>query len=223
MGVLRSRTRVAIGIVALALSLYPGRGAVAEARPAIDEPGESIVQQGLTVDELRQGGYVIFFRHVLSDQGSDMPAVDLDDCNSQRNMSEVGLRDARTVGQAFRKLAIPVDRVLSSEYCRAQETARIAFGRNETAIFLNFCCADIAQRPMPQEERLALLAEALATLPPEGQNTVLVGHGVGIVADLNMGEAAIYRPNGVGGFDRVAQVLPREWMDGVYRAPGPRP
>jgi phosphohistidine phosphatase SixA len=196
---------------------------VAEARPALDESSEIIVQQGLTADELRQGGYVIFFRHTTADQGQDMPAVDLEDCTSQRNMSEAGLRDARTIGQAFRKLAIPVDLVLSSEYCRALETARVAFGRAEPAIFLNFCCADIAQRPMPQEERFARLAETFATLPPEGQNIVLVGHGVGIVADLQMGEAAIYRPNGAGGFDRVAQVLPREWMDGVYRAPAPRP
>jgi phosphohistidine phosphatase SixA len=169
---------------------------------------------------LRQGGYVIFFRHVTSDVGSDAPAVIVDDCTTQRNMSEAGLRDARAIGQAFRMLNIPVGDVLSSEFCRALETARIAFGRAERQMALNFCCAD--NTPLSQEERFAWLERALATLPPQGKNTVLVGHGVGIVADLAMGEAAIYAPDGTGRFVRVARVLPSEWMSGVYPPGGMR-
>jgi phosphohistidine phosphatase SixA len=177
-------------------------------------------QPGLTVDMLRQGGYVIFFRHVTSDVGSDAAMVNVADCDTQRNMSEAGLRDARTIGQGFRALGIPVGDVLSSEFCRALETARVAFGTAQMELGLNFCCAD--ERPMTQDERFAWLERALATPPAEGTNTVLVGHGVGIMADLAMGEAAIYRPDGNGGFVRVARVLPSEWITGVYPPGGMR-
>jgi len=172
-------------------------------------------QQGMTADMLLEGGYVIFFRHALADVGSDAAMVNVEDCNTQRNMSEAGLRDARAIGQAFQTLGIPVGDVLSSEFCRALETARVAFGRAQLELALNFCCAD--SRPMSQEERFAWLDRALATHPAEGANTILIGHGVGIMADLAQGEAAIYQPDGNGRFVRLARVLPAEWITGVYR------
>ena len=175
---------------------------------------------GLTVDDLRQGGYVIFFRHVIADQGTDATPVDLDDCMTQRNMSEAGLRDARAIGQAFRLLDIPIGQVLSSEYCRNLETARVAFGHAEPVAWLDFCCNDT--RPLTQELRYQLRERALATPPPGGVNTVLVGHTQDLNADLAQGEAAIYRPDGQGGFVRVARVLPSEWMLDVYPSGGPR-
>jgi phosphohistidine phosphatase SixA len=177
-------------------------------------------QEGMTADLLRQGGYIIFFRHTTSDVGSDASTVNVADCDTQRNMSEVGLREARTIGQGFRALGIPVGAVLSSEFCRALETARVAFGTAQMELGLNFCCAD--QRPMTQDQRFAWLEGALATPPAAGTNTVLVGHGVGIMVDLAMGEAAIYRPDGGGGFVRVARVLPAEWITGVYPPGGMR-
>ena len=105
---------------------------------------------------LRQGGYVIFFRHVLADQGTDATQVILEDCNTQRNIADAGLRDARTIGQGFRLLSIPVGQVLSSEFCRALETAHIAFGRSERDMRLNLCCAD--GRPVTEGDRFAYLA-----------------------------------------------------------------
>lgn len=177
-------------------------------------------QPGMTVDMLRQGGYVIFFRHATSDVGSDAAMVNVADCDTQRNMSEAGLRDARTIGQGFRALSIPVGDVFSSEFCRALETARVAFGTAQMELGLNFCCAD--NRPMTQDERLAWLDRTLATRPREGTNTILVGHGVGIMADLAMGEAAIYQADGNGRFVRLARVLPAEWITGVYPPGGMR-
>jgi phosphohistidine phosphatase SixA len=196
---------LAAALLALALGLggAPGRAAMAQ------EPG-------LTADELRQGGYVIFFRHVTADDGQDQVPVNLLDCATQRNIREAGLRDARLIGVAFRTLAFPVETVYASEICRAQETAHIAFGRSVTVPALNLCCID--GKPLSNEARLETVQQMVAQAPPDGTNTVIVAHGVGIVADLDMGEAAIYRPDGRGGAMRVARVLPREWMGGSYRA-----
>lgn len=176
---------------------------------------------GLTVEELQRGGYVIFFRHVLADDGTDMTPVNLDDCSTQRNIREQGLRDARTIGNAFRTLAIPVSSIYTSEICRAKETAGIAFGRIDAEVpALNLCCID--GLPLTGEQRNQYIEDSLVLTPPSGTNTVIIAHGVGIVADLAQGEAAIYRPDGRGGAVRVARVLPDEWMGGVYR-PGGRP
>jgi phosphohistidine phosphatase SixA len=166
-------------------------------------------------EALRRGGYVIFFRHGHADVGADATPFDLADCSRQRNLSEQGKRDAATIGEAFRALGIPVGEVLSSEYCRALDTARLAFGRAERARGLNLCCQDGTGQS--DAERLRFLERALATRPRPGTNTVLVGHGAHMMTDLGMGEAAIYLPDGRGGYLRVARVLPNDWRGGVYR------
>ena len=166
-------------------------------------------------EALRRGGYVIFFRHAHANVGSDATPFDLADCSRQRNLSEQGKQDAAIIGEAFRELRIPVGEVLSSEYCRALDTARLAFGRAEPARGLNLCCQDGTGQT--DVERLRFLERALAARPQPGTNTVLVGHGAHMVTDLGMGEAAIYLPDGSGGYLRVARVLPDEWRSGVYR------
>lgn len=208
------RRRIALSFVALvvallAVDLSPGASAVS---------GQAV---GLSADELLQGGYVIYFRHVVADDGVDMAPVDVNDCATQRNIREPGLRDARTIGNAFRTLQIPVSVVTTSEICRAKETAGIAFGRIDAIVpALNLCCID--GQPLTGDQRNAFIEHSLTLVPPQGTNTVIVAHGVGIVTDLGQGEAAIYKPDGRGGAVRVARVMPDEWMGGAYR-PGTRP
>jgi hypothetical protein len=109
--------------------------------------------------------------------------------------------------------------VYASELCRAKETAAIAFGRIDMVVpALNLCCVD--GLPLTGEQRNQFIERSVTLTPPAGTNTVIVAHGVGIVADLGQGEAAIYRPDGRGGAVRVARVLPDEWIGGVYRPGG---
>jgi hypothetical protein len=193
------------------LILVPMIGATTGGSFAVGQVAE------LTVEDLRQGGYVIFFRHVLADDGVDEAPVDLQDCRTQRNIREQGLRDARAIGSAFRMLDIPVGFVYTSEICRAKEMAGIAFGRIDVEVpALNLCCID--GKPLDMEARNRYIEQSVALMPPNGKNTVIIAHGVGIVADLAQGEAAIYKPDGRGGTMRVAHVMPEEWVVGVYRA-----
>jgi phosphohistidine phosphatase SixA len=166
-------------------------------------------------DALRRGGYVIFVRHAHANVGSDATPFDLADCSRQRNLSDEGKEDARRIGTALRGLRIPVGDVLSSEYCRALETATLAFGRVEPARGLNLCCLDGTGQS--EGDRRTFLETALATRPRPGTNTVLVGHGAFMMTDLGMGEAAIYLPDGRGLYLRVARVQPAEWQNGIYR------
>src|SRR6059058_1594518 len=79
---------------------------------------------------LRGGGQVVLVRHALTDPGvGDPPGFDLDQCSTQRNLSEAGRREAEKLGQVLRAHDVPVAAVLTSPWCRCRETARLAFGR----------------------------------------------------------------------------------------------
>jgi phosphohistidine phosphatase SixA len=79
---------------------------------------------------LRGGGQVLFIRHATTTPGVGDPAgFRLEDCKTQRNLSEDGRAEARRLGEALRARDVPIGEVLSSPWCRCHETARLAFGR----------------------------------------------------------------------------------------------
>ena len=77
------------------------------------------------------GGQVLFVRHAETTPGvGDPPGFKLEDCATQRNLSEEGRRQSQRLGEALRARKLPVDEVLSSPWCRCIDTARLAFGRS---------------------------------------------------------------------------------------------
>jgi phosphohistidine phosphatase SixA len=75
---------------------------------------------------LRQGGQVALMRHTLAPGGAgDPPGFKLDDCATQRNLSDEGRADARAVGALLRERGVAIDKVLSSPWCRCLDTARL--------------------------------------------------------------------------------------------------
>src|SRR5688572_13223171 len=86
---------------------------------------------------LKGGGQVILMRHAITTPGvGDPPGMRLDNCSTQRNLTDDGRRHAREAGDALRARGVPVDRVVSSPWCRCIETARLAFGKAETSAAL---------------------------------------------------------------------------------------
>ena len=77
---------------------------------------------------LRAGGVVALIRHARAPGFGDPPGFDLARCETQRNLSGEGREQARRLGEAFRAERVPVGRVISSGWCRALETGRLAFG-----------------------------------------------------------------------------------------------
>jgi phosphohistidine phosphatase SixA len=86
---------------------------------------------------LRAGGVVALIRHARAPGTGDPANFRLDDCPTQRNLSEAGRAQARRIGEAFRERGIRVERVLSSAWCRSRETAQLAFGQAEIFAPLN--------------------------------------------------------------------------------------
>ena len=86
---------------------------------------------------LKNGGNLIFIRHAYAPGGGDPDNFDINDCLTQRNLSEEGRIQAKNIGNYFKENLIPIDKVISSEWCRCKETAEIAFEKFETNNFLN--------------------------------------------------------------------------------------
>jgi len=78
---------------------------------------------------LRSGGHVVFLRHADTPSAVDPAGLDLSDCATQQNLTERGGVQARRIGALFAARAAPVGRILTSAYCRCQDTARLAFER----------------------------------------------------------------------------------------------
>ena len=165
---------------------------------------------------LRQGGLIIYFRHADTGPATpEPPSVQIERCETQRNLNDNGRAQAREIGAQFRRLGIPVGKVLSSRFCRCVDTAQLAFGRHEVAQVLT----GVRRGPEFADARRSAsegLRALLSTPPPEGENLVLVSHGFNL-RDLEgvylgtQGEAAVYRADGRGGYALLARILPEAW------------
>jgi broad specificity phosphatase PhoE len=170
------------------------------------------------VERLREGGYVVTFRHAATDSGVDT-TEDLSDCSRQRNLDAEGRRQSREIGRAFERLDIPVGRVLASPFCRTRDTAQLAFGRVQPTRAL----LSVEFFPSPEAGRRKGLRRLLRAEPADGTNTVLVTHGSAILdaigAEPEEGDAVIVEPGeGRRGYAVVADVPVGAWSGA--RPPG---
>ena len=74
---------------------------------------------------LKNGDHVALLRHVHAPGTGDPPGFRLDDCATQRNLSEAGREQARTIGARFREHGIVNVVIYSSQWCRCMETAKL--------------------------------------------------------------------------------------------------
>jgi broad specificity phosphatase PhoE len=149
---------------------------------------------------LKGGGQVVLIRHTVTTPGvGDPPGFRLDDCSTQRNLTEEGRSHAKRIGEAFRAHAIPVERVLSSPWCRCVETAKLAFGKSEPSEALG----NLFGRPENRTQQVEQM-KALAGARPKNGNVVLVSHGstIGALTGVSpdTGEMVIVTPQGGGRF-----------------------
>ncbi len=89
------------------------------------------------IKQLEDGEKLIFIRHAYAPGNGDPNNFNLNDCSTQRNLNINGRKQAQYIGEFFIKNKIEIDEVLSSEWCRCKETAKIAFKNFSTNSFLN--------------------------------------------------------------------------------------
>lgn len=103
---------------------------------------------------LRDGGQVVLMRHAKAPGSGDPASFDIGSCATQRNLSDRGRQQARRIGALFQARAAPVEQVLTSRYCRARDTAVLAFGAK---LVEPFEALDIA----PDDDAMARHREAI--------------------------------------------------------------
>ena len=137
--------------------------------------------------QLEKGGKLIFIRHAYAPGNGDPNNFNLNDCSTQRNLSNIGRKQAQYIGKFFRENKIKIDKVLSSEWCRCKETAKIAFDDYSTNSFLNsFYSSKYAKNKDKQIKELNNYIKKYKS----NENLILVTHYVLISEVLNYGPSS---------------------------------
>ena len=134
------------------------------------------------IDKLEEGTKLIFIRHAYAPGSGDPSNFNLNDCSTQRNLSYEGRKQSEYIGDFFKKNNIKIDKVLSSEWCRCKETAKIAFKNFSTNSFLNsFYSPKYAKN---KEKQIEMLNDYVKEFKSD-QNLIFVTHYVLISEVIN--------------------------------------
>ena len=139
------------------------------------------------INQLEEGGKLIFIRHAYAPGNGDPNNFNLNDCSTQRNLNIDGRKQAKVIGEFFRENKIKIYKVLSSEWCRCKETANIAFQDFSTNSFLNsFYSSKYAKNKDKQVEALNNYIKQFKS----NKNLIFVTHYVLISEVLNYGPSS---------------------------------
>ena len=122
----------------------------------------------------QKGNKIILIRHALAPGGGDPAGFKIYDCNTQRNLSKKGINQSKKIGKLFKKNKVPLDQVLSSQWCRCKDTAKYAFGDYKEFNALN----STFQSPYNKNEgkQLKELYNYVKKWNGKGKNLVLITH-----------------------------------------------
>jgi phosphohistidine phosphatase SixA len=202
--------------------LYVGAGKVLAADVQIPAPSDFrvIKAQRQHVQLLHQGGLVLYMRHGPTNARiPDQIPVNLDDCASQRPLTDAGRAQLDKIAGFVRQLRIPYHQVISSPFCRAQESARRVFASPvQIDADLRYTAA------MPEAEKKPAIARTRYWLSEKvltpRSNRVVVAHGPNMaeLIDYLPPEASLvlFRPLGNGAtpsFEYIASIEPSHWPE----------
>ncbi|MHC2583573.1 phosphohistidine phosphatase SixA [Bradyrhizobium diazoefficiens] len=176
------------------------------------------------VSSLKQGGYVLIFRHTATDDSQkDVYPFRFDDMSAQRQLSEKGRDMARQIGAAVKELAIPIGDVYTSRLNRAIETGKLISGREVRPVDAltdssNASASGMAN-PAGANAKAGQSIRQLVDAPPKaGTNTFLVTHKTNIAdafgkdaGDVQEGEAFVYKASGSGPAAFAGRIKPADW------------
>ena len=122
----------------------------------------------------QDGNKIILIRHSLAPGGGDPPGFKINDCKTQRNLNLTGIKQSKKIGKLFKQNKVPVDQVLSSQWCRCKDTAKYAFGNYKEFTALN----STFQSPYNRNEgkQLKELYNFVKKWDGKGKNLILITH-----------------------------------------------
>jgi broad specificity phosphatase PhoE len=166
---------------------------------------------------LRAGGNVIVFRHgaTFADQ-ADTDPLNPDNIAKQRQLNAKGEEAAKALGEAFKKIDVPVSKAFTSQFNRAYQTAKLA-GIDNVEKTADVTEGGLVVTPNENNRRADAFRKLASTVPASGTNVVIVSHKPNIIDafgkdwfEIKEGEATIFKPHGTG-CTVVARVQMDEW------------
>ena len=165
------------------------------------------------IQELQKGGYSFYFRHSKTLRTKRLKEIDLSDCSTQRNLSEEGKILAKTIGEHLKTLNIKIDKVLSSPYCRAKDTAMYMFNRIKIDDNLSYSMYDDKRTKLLKANGLKSI---LLNKPKIGFNSVAISHTsnlqdfarIWLKKELGL---AIFKIQEDGTLKYIATINPNDW------------
>jgi phosphohistidine phosphatase SixA len=172
-------------------------------------PAPAALADEAALSALSQGGHAVIMRHAKTSGRSKALVLDPNgNCANEENLSDEGRAQAQRLKSLLDTVGAEFDTVLTSPFCRARETARLAFGVE---------VVDVALAPLEtgtQEEvrlRTEKINGLLASQAAKG-NIALITHRSNVQLEtmelVEEGEVIIakIRPNGM--LDVIAKFKP---------------
>ena len=177
------------------------------------------------VPSLKNGGYVIVFRHGATDDSQkDIFPFKFDDMSAQRQLNEKGRNTARDIGAALAKLGVPIGDVYASRLNRAVETGKLIGGKEVSPMDAltdsSSGSASGMANPEGKNPKAGRAVRELIEAPPKaGLNNLAITHKTNVTdafgkefADIREGEALIYKTSASGPAAFVMRVQAGQWV-----------
>lgn len=166
----------------------------------------ALAQHGKLWEQIRGGGHVVLIRHAIAPGTGDPANFRIGDCSTQRNLSEEGRRQARRIGERFRRNGINQAQIFTSQWCRCRETARLlGLGKAVDLPPLN----SFFGRRSREAQQMKALRSWLAARKLD-KPLVLVTHQVNITSFTGVfpasGEMVVMRRKQNGGWERAGTI-----------------
>jgi phosphohistidine phosphatase SixA len=187
---------------------------LAAAAPAI---GQSQPSDAELAAMLRGGGLVIVIRHgATNDDQADTDPLNPGNIAKQRRLSAKGEEAAKAVGQAFKQIGVPISKVITSQFDRAYQTAKLA-GLDQAEKSADVTEGGLVVSPNENKRRALAFRALVSKVPAAGTNVVIVTHKPNIIDafgkdwfEVKEGETTIFRPVPQG-FQLVTRFQIDEW------------
>ena len=131
------------------------------------------------LNSLKEGGKIIFIRHALAPGNGDPENFDLNDCSTQRNLSQDGREQAILIGEKIKESGIKFSKIFSSQWCRCLETAKYL---NLGDVIIEPGLNSFFQGIVAKEKTLSKLRKRIRSFESKKELVLMITHQVTINA-----------------------------------------
>ena len=124
-------------------------------------------------------GDVLFIRHAIAPGFGDPQNFDLNDCSTQRNLSQDGREQAILIGEKIKEAGIKFSKIFSSQWCRCLETAKYL---NLGDVIIEPGLNSFFQGIVAKEKTLSKLRKRIRSFESKKELVLMITHQVTINA-----------------------------------------